>query len=449
MKKFILPLVLLSFGTISAQIGINTDEPKTTLDVTGMPTDISKLDGIMAPRITGEELRAKTYTAEQTGALVYVTTADTAPSGQTEEVNNEGYYYFSGDKWVAFESKNTSWSLNGNANTVPGVSEGENYIGTSDDTDIVFKRGDAQAGWINKEDKNTSFGNSSLGLISTGGNNTAMGSGALHSNTTGTFNSAFGVSALGSNTSGRYNVAIGSSVLVWSNGSSNTAIGHNALQQNTSGNNNVAVGNNSNNRNTEGNGNVSVGNSALIYNTGSFNTAIGNLSGNTNNFSGSYNVLIGHATRTSSNTSERELNIGNTLFGTGIGISTTPGNIGIGSVLPKSKLEVNGAITNQSSLSAPGTTVDFSKSNLAYRSSSVPVSAINLTQMKDGGVYKLAVQGTTSGTATFTAKDMSTPAENLTVKYRNNGPTQEGSETIYTFTVIGTSVYVDMATGYN
>ena len=57
-----------------------------------------------APQITGAQLRAKTYTDAQTGALVYVSEADTAPAGQTVDVTSVGYYYFNGaaaiNKWV-------------------------------------------------------------------------------------------------------------------------------------------------------------------------------------------------------------------------------------------------------------------------------------------------------------------------------------------------------------
>lgn len=88
-------------GVLSfAQVGLNTSLPQATLDVVGSPTDISKYDGVIAPRITGNQLRAKTYTSAQIGAIVYATAADTAPAGQTINVTANGYYYFDGTKWV-------------------------------------------------------------------------------------------------------------------------------------------------------------------------------------------------------------------------------------------------------------------------------------------------------------------------------------------------------------
>ena len=100
MKKIIMPASLAGlFTSINAQVGINTPDPKASLDVIGKPTNPSSLDGIIPPRITGDQLRAKTYTAAQTGAQVYVTAPDSAPAGQTVNVKSIGNYYFDGTVW--------------------------------------------------------------------------------------------------------------------------------------------------------------------------------------------------------------------------------------------------------------------------------------------------------------------------------------------------------------
>ncbi|KFF24203.1 hypothetical protein IW16_22865 [Chryseobacterium vrystaatense] len=91
---------LFTYLGISAQVGINTNQGQATLDVVGFPSNTKKLDGIIAPRLTGDQLRAKTYTSAQSGALVYVTAADSSPAGQTVHVNASGYYYFDGMVWL-------------------------------------------------------------------------------------------------------------------------------------------------------------------------------------------------------------------------------------------------------------------------------------------------------------------------------------------------------------
>lgn len=108
MKKFYIISAFTICTSLSSQVGINTDIPAATLDVTGKPTINTVLDGIIPPRIEGAQLRAKNYTTAQTGALVYVTLADPAPSGQTQDVTSTGYYYFNGTKWVSSGSGGSS-----------------------------------------------------------------------------------------------------------------------------------------------------------------------------------------------------------------------------------------------------------------------------------------------------------------------------------------------------
>jgi hypothetical protein len=115
-------------------------------------------------------------------------------------------------------------------------------------------------------------------------------------------------------------------------------------------------------------------------------------------------------------------------------------NVGIGTIAPTSKLEVNGAATNATALnSVASTTIDFSKSNLAYTTASA--GAFILTNIKDGGTFTLAVQGASSGISIFTCTG-------FTFKYVNNGITSPNKHTLYTFLVMGTTVYVYMATGF-
>jgi hypothetical protein len=116
--------------------------------------------------------------------------------------------------------------------------------------------------------------------------------------------------------------------------------------------------------------------------------------------------------------------------------------VGIGTNAPVSRLEVNGASTNTTAFNAAaGTSIDFTRSNLAYTTASANVSGgFTLTGIKDGGTYTLAVQGATAGTATFTATG-------FTFRNVNNGITTASRHTLYTFIVMGTNVYFYMVTG--
>lgn len=99
MKKSIILGYLLTNLLYKSQVGINTQSPKVTLDVIGKPHDPSTLDGIIAPRISGFLLGLKDYTKEERGALIYVTSPDLQPFGQTIHVTSTGYYYFNGNIW--------------------------------------------------------------------------------------------------------------------------------------------------------------------------------------------------------------------------------------------------------------------------------------------------------------------------------------------------------------
>jgi hypothetical protein len=121
---------------------------------------------------------------------------------------------------------------------------------------------------------------------------------------------------------------------------------------------------------------------------------------------------------------------------------STTGKVIIGSdaATTSVRLEVNGASANSSAYNAEsGTSIDFSKSNLAYTAASS--SDFVLQNMKDGGAYTLAIQGTTGVTATFTTNN------GITSKVLNNRPTS--GDALYTIIVMGTTAYIYVATGFN
>lgn len=101
-----------------AQVGINQKAPKATFDIAGTPSDPSKLDGILIPRLTGNELRAKTYTSLQDGAFVFVTVPDSAPGGQTIDVKTKGLYYYNAtlNKWVYMQTASDAGTIKGSGN---------------------------------------------------------------------------------------------------------------------------------------------------------------------------------------------------------------------------------------------------------------------------------------------------------------------------------------------
>jgi hypothetical protein len=115
------------------------------------------------------------------------------------------------------------------------------------------------------------------------------------------------------------------------------------------------------------------------------------------------------------------------------------GKTGINVPSPTSQLEVNGAATNNIAFDAgSSTTIDFTKSNLAYTSASG--TSFTLNGLKDGGAYTLILTSTSNtGTATFSASG-------FTIKNMSTSAMTSGKEHIYSFIVTGTKVYVSMNT---
>ena len=111
MKKIYLSIAVAAFGFACGQVGINTDIPKTTLDVSakrdtsGSITDNTQYIGLQSPRLTRAELtnNTATYGTDQTAALVYITDVSGGDTNIPRTyVDSPGYYYFDGVLWQKF-----------------------------------------------------------------------------------------------------------------------------------------------------------------------------------------------------------------------------------------------------------------------------------------------------------------------------------------------------------
>ncbi|MCS4300984.1 hypothetical protein [Chryseobacterium sp. BIGb0232] len=116
--KFTQFSAILISGFAFAQVGFNTNVPKTTVDVSakrdgsGVITDNTQTFGLQAPRLTRAELTVNTatYNSNQQGALIYITDVTGGDAtGQRINVTAMGYYYFDGTVWQRLtQATNTS-----------------------------------------------------------------------------------------------------------------------------------------------------------------------------------------------------------------------------------------------------------------------------------------------------------------------------------------------------
>jgi hypothetical protein len=375
-------IVLLLGGSAHAQttqgkVGINNADPQATLDVTAKTPAAGSAEGIIAPRLTGDQIQLKDGdyinsggidNKGQTGAIVYATAAVTVTTPKTINIvspNAPGYFYFDGTVWQAMkaggsggpETDPTAWKLLGNASTNPA----NNFVGTTDTQPLVFRVNNQRAGYISDKDdysnytsfglgalannntvtgtgvSNSAFGYKALNANINGSGNSAFGWNALASNEAvdingllGSQNSAFGFGALRSNTSGGLNSAFGFGAMSLNKtGSSNSAFGFAALQNTTTAGGNCAFGHGSLLSNVSGISNVGFGNGTISYSKdGNYNSALGNSAllnlGNGNSaavIGNDYNIGIGYQAGSTLYKGNRNILIGYNVT------TSNPGNV--------------------------------------------------------------------------------------------------------------------------
>lgn len=303
-------------------------------------------------------------------------------------------------------------------------------IGTSNFTSTVTGYG------------NIGFGYEALSLLTSGRYNVAAGYTALANVTTGQANVALGPFALRQTTTGTYNIGIGDDALTNNiNGSYNIGFGSSALENNINGEENIGIGEGAIQASKHGSYNIAMGYYALNYltnTTSSYNIGIGYLSGgnlaggihNTylgNNLhvvsTGSYNVFIGGNIAVNAlgfSSATKSVVIADNSGSVKIFADST-GSVGIGTVTPSAKLEVNGNVKATSftgsfsgSVSAPGSTTQivYNDNGILAATSSLVYSGSNVGIGISAPTERLHIVGSTSGNqfARITATDSDSSA---------------------------------------
>jgi trimeric autotransporter adhesin len=246
---------------------------------------------------------------------------------------------------------------------------GQGYLGTNDNFGLLLgTNGTARleiASIPSQSGRTVSIFNDALidGItVGTGGgsgNNTVLGNLAMNNSYLGfnNNNTAVGSQTLYSITDGAYNTAVGSQALQNTEGGyNNTALGAQSLYANTTGSYNIGVGGESFLNLNSGDGNSAFGfNAGRGLNSGYYNTIIGsNSSGyNLGLTIGNYNTLIG------ANINSLPSNLSNNIIladGQGnrrINVNSS-GLVGIGTINPTERLDINGNLKFSGSLLANG-----------------------------------------------------------------------------------------------
>jgi len=147
MKKLIFALpAILFFGTVPAQVGINTVTPNAQLEIKSTNAAIpTNLDGVIIPKVN---VFATGMTAAQQGMLVYLTT--------TVGTNTPGFYFWDHPTTSWIQLGKPGWNLTGNAGTTSN-----NFVGTTDAQLLAFRTKNTERARI------FSDGNASIGSAMT------------------------------------------------------------------------------------------------------------------------------------------------------------------------------------------------------------------------------------------------------------------------------------------
>lgn len=326
-----------------AQIGINTPVP----DLSAALDIASDNQGFLPPRIALKSINdTVTISKPASGLLIY----NTALVAKEKESVRPGYYYYTGGQWAKLSDASNGWDTQGNY----GVGGQKSFIGTLDNSDLVFKRNNIVVGLIGAT--NYAFGHESLLKLTTGHNNVGIGVIALAKNKEGSFNTAVGSNALSQNLAS-FNTAVGSYALARTEsgegntavgrgasenvdrGKYNTTMGYNAHQYGFAGSYNTLIGSRAGSQNRSGSNNTALGFEALYNSSDSYNTAIGKgalyslkpiypnsgdfnvalgFQAGDNLISGGLNIFIGAHVKAVNPTGANQLNIGNSIYGTHI-----------------------------------------------------------------------------------------------------------------------------------
>ncbi|MDH6253498.1 hypothetical protein M2347_003225 [Chryseobacterium sp. H1D6B] len=130
MKKLSLSIVITAMAfsfKVSAQVGINTPNPASTLDLTAKnPTGVTtNVDGLLVPRV--DRQRAQSMAAVPVSTLIYVNDISTGTqTGTAINIDAVGHYSYNGTAWTkltpaAVNIYNSNGTLTGNRVVTQGA----------------------------------------------------------------------------------------------------------------------------------------------------------------------------------------------------------------------------------------------------------------------------------------------------------------------------------------
>ena len=127
-KNYSAMFILCLFGTVSmsssmysqaGKIGINTVNPKATLDINAKTDGSSQTEGLLIPRLTGDQIQTMTSNIQPgtESLMIYATAAPGSPTSKVSKITQPGYYFWNGNNWESVGINSNIYTADGSITT--------------------------------------------------------------------------------------------------------------------------------------------------------------------------------------------------------------------------------------------------------------------------------------------------------------------------------------------
>ncbi|AZA98245.1 tail fiber domain-containing protein [Chryseobacterium joostei] len=109
----------LLYSQAGGKIGINTPNPKATLDITAKTDGTSQAEGLMIPRLTGDQIQTMTANIQPgtESLMIYATASPASPTAKVSKITQPGYYFWNGTNWESMGVNSNIYTADGSITT--------------------------------------------------------------------------------------------------------------------------------------------------------------------------------------------------------------------------------------------------------------------------------------------------------------------------------------------
>lgn len=109
----------LLYSQAGGKIGINTPNPKATLDISAKTDGTSQAEGLMIPRLTGDQIQTMTAGIQPgtESLMIYATASPVSPTAKVSKITQPGYYFWNGTNWESMGVNSNIYTADGSITT--------------------------------------------------------------------------------------------------------------------------------------------------------------------------------------------------------------------------------------------------------------------------------------------------------------------------------------------